>query len=175
MNTTNLSMLKVMNVVFWIIFIGLCIKTGAYVISFFVSLFINPEGAKDLYMDLNLYYLYTFNHLHYIQIVSYIIALSGFKAYMAYQVVKLFMDFNLSKPFSNKLVQAFGKISYVAIGTGLLALVASAHCKWLTNRGVDVAYEWGSSEILFFGGVIYILTLVFKKGYELQNENDLTV
>jgi hypothetical protein len=168
-------MLRVMNVVFWIIFIGLCIKTGAYLFSFFVSLFINPEGAKDLYMDLNLYHLYTYNQLHYIQIVSYMIALSGFKAYMAYQVVKLFMDFNLNKPFSSKLVQVFVTISYIAIGTGVLALIADAHCKWLLNKGVEIAYEWGSGEILFFGGVIYILSLIFKKGYELQNENDLTV
>ncbi len=175
MNITNSTMLRVMNVVFWIIFIGLCIKTGAYLFSFFVSLFINPEGAKDLYMDLNLYHLYTYNQLHYIQIVSYMIALSGFKAYMAYQVVKLFMDFNLNKPFSSKLVQVFVTISYIAIGTGVLALIADAHCKWLLNKGVEIAYEWGSGEILFFGGVIYILSLIFKKGYELQNENDLTV
>jgi hypothetical protein len=103
------------------------------------------------------------------------IALSGFKAYMAYQVVKLFMDFNLNKPFSSKLVQVFVTISYIAIGTGVLALIADAHCKWLLNKGVEIAYEWGSGEILFFGGVIYILSLIFKKGYELQNENDLTV
>jgi hypothetical protein len=48
------QILQILKVASWIMFIGLCIKTGAMIISFFVSLFINPEGAKDLYMGMNL-------------------------------------------------------------------------------------------------------------------------
>ncbi len=46
MTSQTSSILKTMNVILWIIFIGLCIKTGALLFSFFVSLFINAEGAK---------------------------------------------------------------------------------------------------------------------------------
>lgn len=175
MTSTNSTMLKVMNVVFWIIFIGLCIKTGAILFSAIVSLFINPEGSRNLYLNLNLFDLYSFSKLHYIQTVSFMLSINGFKAYMSYLVIKIFMGLDLNKPFSSNLVNLFSKISYVAIGTGVLALIATAHSKWLLNKGITVSIDWGSSEILFFAGVIYILYLLFKKAYELQTENDLTV
>ena len=43
------------------------------------------------------------------------------------------------------------------------------------KKGVAVPIDWSGSELLLFGGVIYLLALVFKKGAELQTENDLTV
>jgi hypothetical protein len=92
MKTTNLTILRVMNILFWLAFIGLCIKTGAILISFAVSLFINSEGAKDLYLGLNLFDLYSYNKLYYISTVSLIAAITGLKAFVAYLMIS-----NISK------------------------------------------------------------------------------
>lgn len=175
MTTTNSTVLKVMNVLFWIAFIGLCIKTGALLTSFIVCLFVNPEGANDLYLGLSLFDLYSYSKSHYIFTASLLIVLTGLKAYIAYYVIKIFMKFNLSKPFNSKLTDLFLKISHIALGTGILAIIAENYAKWIMKKGVSVPIDWGGSEILLFAGVIYLFALVFKKGAELQAENDLTV
>jgi len=175
MTTTSSTVLKIINVLFWITFIGLCIKTGALLISFIVSLFINPESANDLYLGLSLFDLYSYRKSHYIFTVSLFIALTGLKAYIAYCVIKLFMKFNLSKPFNGKLSELFLKISHIALGTGILAIISENYVKWIMKQGIAVPIDWGGGEILLFAGIIYLFAHIFKKGTELQTENDLTV
>ena len=175
MTTTNSTILKVMNVLFWIAFIGLCIKTGAILTSLIVSLFVSSEGAKDLYLGLNLFDLYAYDKLYYIFTVSLLIALTGLKAYIAYFIVKIFMKFKLSEPFRNYLTNLFLKVSYISLGTGFLAIIANEYCKWILKKGIAIPIDWSGSEILFFAGVIYLLALVFKKGADLQTESNLTV
>ncbi|MBM6497999.1 DUF2975 domain-containing protein [Flavobacterium macrobrachii] len=175
MTTTNSTVLKIMNILFWIVFIGLCIKTGALLTSFIVSLFVNPESSNDLYLGLNLFDLYSFSKSHYIFTAILFMLLTGLKAYITYYVVKIFMKFDLSKPFHGNLNNIFIKISYIALGTGLLAIIAENYAKWIMKKGVTVPIDWTGSEILLFAGVIYLFALIFKKGSELQSENDLTV
>lgn len=176
MSTNSNSVVKIMNVVFWIVFIGLCIKTGAIITSFCVSLFVNAQGAGDLYMGLDLSELYAFSQYHYIGTVSLLIALYGIKAFIAYLVVKIFMKFNFSSPFNHEVTDLISRISHWALEAGVLAIIASGYTKWLTNhQGISVPIDWAGEEILFFAGVLYIISLVFKKGTELQTENELTV
>ena len=175
MTTKTTFILKAMNIIFWVIFIGLCIKTGAILISFLISLFINSDGAKNLYLGFNLFDLFTFDKLHYCFIVSFIILLTGLKAYMAYLVVKIFLKFKFSSPFKTTVTSLISKISYVALGTGILAIISSVYSDWLIKKGIPISHDWGSDEILFFAGVIYIVAQVFKKGEEIQTENELTV
>jgi hypothetical protein len=175
MTNTNSTVLKVMNVLFWIACIGLCIKTGALMTSFLVSLLVNPEAAKDLYLGLNLFDLYAFSQPNYIFIVSSLIVVTGLKAQIAAYVIKGFGRFNLSKPFEKPLADLFTKISHVALGTGVLAMIAHQYCKWISKKGPAIPIDWGGNEILFFAGVIYLFALIFEKGTALQTENDLTV
>ncbi len=175
MTAKTLVILKTMNVLFWVIFIGLCIKTGAILVSFSVSLFVNPAGANNLYLGLDLSDLFTFDKMHYVSIVSSIILINGLKAYIAYLVVRIFFKFTLTSPFEANITSLISEISYVALATGILAIVASGYSDWLAKKGIPIPQDWGSGEILFFAGVIYIIAQVFSKGKEIQTENDLTV
>lgn len=173
------KILTVMHILTWIAFIGLCIKTGAILYSFFVSLFINPVAAKNLYLGLNLSGLMEYNIRHYCNMVSLIVFLTGLKAYIAYLVVKIFLKFDISYPFSASVGLLISKISYVALGTGILALVAYGYKDWLFKRGVSFLtsdeLSGGNGEFLFLAGVIFIIAQVFNRGIEIQSENDLTV
>lgn len=172
---TNI-ILKVMNVIFWILFIGLCIKTGAILVSFFVSIFVNPEGAKDLYLGLNLFDVYNSDFNSYVGVVSFIVVLTAMKAYIAYLAVKLFLKFDLKFPFNENVAALISNISYYALSIGVVALIASEYCDGLVKKGAEISHiDWGAQEFLFFAGIIYILALVFKKGVEIQNENELTI
>lgn len=172
---TNLLM-KLMNIIFWIIFIGLCIKTGAILISFFVSVFVNPEAAKDIYTGLDLSSIIALRQNPYIKIMSFLIVLTGMKAYLAFLAVKLFMKFDLDYPFNNNVTAVISKIAYFALSIGIVALVAGDYSKGLLRKGIEFSpIDWGAQEFLFFAGIIYILALVFKRGVAIQNENELTI
>ncbi len=175
MATRTTLIFKALHIIFWIIFIGLCIKTGALLISFMVSLFVNSDGAKNLYLGLNLFELFTFSKLHYVAIVCCIVLLTALKAYIAYLVIKIFLNFKLTSPFHTSVSQLLSKISYVALGTGILAICATVYSSWLIKKNIPISQDWGGGEILFFAGVIYMASVVFTKGTEIQTENELTV
>jgi hypothetical protein len=104
-----------------------------------------------------------------------ILVVTGLKTYISYLIVKIFMKFKLSKPFGLELTNLLLGISYSSMITGIIAVFADGFCKWIMKKGVTLPIEWGGDEILFFAGVIYILALVYKKGTDLQTENELTV
>ncbi|WP_268036061.1 hypothetical protein [Algoriphagus sp. PAP.12] len=58
----TLPLLKVFS---WIIYIGISIKTGTIIISYLVSIFVNPQASADLGLSLDLSSLMEFNPLYY--------------------------------------------------------------------------------------------------------------
>ena len=46
--TTN-QILKVLEILSWIIFIGLCIEAGGTIVNTIITLFINPLGVKNFW------------------------------------------------------------------------------------------------------------------------------
>ncbi|HYK46430.1 MAG TPA: DUF2975 domain-containing protein [Parafilimonas sp.] len=179
MKTKTKRILTILNVTSWIIFLGLCVKTGAILYSFFVSLVLNPPAAENLHLGLDLSNLYQHDTGHYTVVVSLIIFLSGLKAYLFYLVVRIFMKINFVHPFSTEVSVLISRISYVAIGIGLLTFCANGYCAWLTKQGVvfpDLQnYLGGAGEFLLLGAIIFMISQVFRKGIEIQSENDLTV
>jgi len=175
MQTQQKNILTFMKVLFWVIFIGLCIKTGAIIISVFVSLFVNDIAARDLYEGLDLSAVKAFSLMRYIETVTLLITVYTLKAYMAYLVVKIFQRFNLASPFDETASKHLSLISFTALATAVISFIANAQARWLVKRGVAIDLHWGYEELLFFAGVMYIIAHVFKKGTELQSENELTV
>ncbi len=173
MKTTQI--LEILKVVAWILFIGLCIKTGAILISFIVSLFVNPEGAQNLYLGMNLSELLSFNQWHYLTMISLIVTLSGLKAYLFFRVAKIISKINISHPFSEYTGELISKMSGIALQIGITALIATAYAKWLMKKGIHFTYEGDEVEFLFLAGILFVIAVIFKRGIELQSENELTV
>ncbi len=168
-----------MNILSGVIFVGLCVKAGAILFSFFVSLFVNAEAAKDLYISLDLSNLLAFNKYYYILMVVLIAALPALKAYLFYLIIKVLSRINLVHPFSSSIGRLIKKMSIVSLCIGVLASSGIWLSVWLTNSGVLMMtahqYLSGGSEFLFFAGIIFMIYLVFRKGIEMQTENELTI
>lgn len=175
MNNASVTVLKVVHVLFWVVFVGLCIRSGGMLVSLVISLISQDAGPGRLYMALELSDLYTFGKIQYGVVGLVLVALNGMKAYVAYLVLRIFKVFDLSKPFSMDVSAVFRRISYVALGAGVMAICAQAFTAMLRKHDVYVPVEWGAGEILFFAGVIYLLAVVFEHGARLQSETDLTV
>ncbi|HMP91803.1 MAG TPA: DUF2975 domain-containing protein [Phnomibacter sp.] len=178
MSTKTNFVWRFIQVVCWVIFIGLCIQTGALLFNFIYSLY-KPVATHRLYMQLNLHDLYQQNFAVYSGIMILIIGISAYKAYVFYRVIKLFEILNLVKPFSQQVQTAITQISYHGFGIGLISFVAH---KVVTTKlqpsfsiGIAPSFwnDWGA--YLMMSAILYVIALIFKKGIALQSEVDLTV
>jgi hypothetical protein len=86
---------------------------------------------------------------------------------------------DLSKPFFRYASAQITQISYFTISIGLLSYIARESAKNLLHRGyeIDLLNQfWADSQaFILMAAIIYVIATIFKKGLEIQNENDLTV
>ncbi|KGL62665.1 DUF2975 domain-containing protein [Polaribacter sp. Hel1_85] len=167
------QLLKVMHVIAWIVFIALCIKTGAILISYFVSIS-NPEAAKNLYEGLNLFEYYNHSFLQYSFIIGYKVLLFSVEAYIAFLVTKLLSGLNLEKPFNFNVQKLMQKISYSIFYLWILAIVHNTQVQYLGKK-YRFTIDLFSSDFIFLAGIIFIFAQIVKRGIEIQSENELTI
>lgn len=178
-------MLKTNNFVFWglyfgvwIIFVGLCVEAGGLLVNFFFSLY-KPEFVRNLYQKLDLTEMYKDSRLAFFSVYSFILTIAILKACLFYTVIILMLKMDLSKPFNTFVARQFFRISYVTLLTGLLSYIARELTENLMHHGFatdGLNQFWADSQaFILMGAVIYIIATIFKKGVDIQNENDLTV
>lgn len=171
-------LLKVLNVIAWIVFIGLCIESGALIFNFTYSIY-KPIVAHNIYKGLDLSGLQAKSFVHFIGLMSFIILISILKAYLFYLVVKIFLNLNFVKPFSIEIAKLIENISFEVFSIAIVGAVARQYTKRLINFGYNISnaqeYWNDTGAFLIMAAIIYVIAQVFKKGIELQNENDLTV
>jgi hypothetical protein len=105
-----------------------------------------------------------------------------FKAILFYLIVKILHDkkLNMSQPFSVEMGQFIFIMSYLAFGIGLFSRGGVKYAEWFVQQGVqmpDVQHLHldGSDVWLFMGVILFIIAQIFKRGIEIQAENELTV
>jgi hypothetical protein len=176
--------LKVLHVFSWIIFVGLCIDSGGLIVNAFVCMFINPAASAHFWGGLNLNELYQYDQSHFVTLVVLMIIVSVLKSIMFYLTVNIFhkKQLNLSSPFNEKLGKYILNFSYLAFGIGLFSYWGNNFSNWLkiVSEGLvtpslhQIKFE-GADVWLFMGVILIIFALIFKKGIEIQSDNDLTI
>lgn len=169
------QILELLKIISWVIFIGLCIKVGAIIISFIISLFVNAEAAGNLYLGLDLSQLKAYSKLYYIYIVSLLITIASLKAYLFYLVIKLFKNIDFDNPFDVVVGNIISKISYYAVVVSVIAIIANSYSDRLIQKGASFDINWGSKAFIFMAGLLFIVAVIFKRGIEIQSENKLTI
>ncbi|ULQ55488.1 DUF2975 domain-containing protein [Flavihumibacter rivuli] len=179
MKTSTKQVLTLMKVLSWVAFIGFCIKTGSLLVSFAVSQWVNPVAARDLYLGLDLSALRAMSEVQYIAMVATVVLLTALQAWMLYQVINVFLKVDLDHPFGEPLARLVARISYVAMAIGVLSLLATRYNESLVQKGIPSpgldAFIGSGGVFLVFGGILFVITLVIRRGMEIQMENDLTV
>ena len=172
--TRTEQVLTVLHILAWVVFIGYLIEGGAILVSYGISC-VNPEGARNLYNGLNVYSLRQFNVWHYTLLASFMVALSIVKAWAAFLVIKILSKFNLKNPFTAEVAKKLEQVSYATLGTWVVTMLSNGHRAWLLKITGELYGNWISGEFIFMVGVVFIFSQVFKRGVEIQTENDLTV
>lgn len=180
MKTTTKRILTVMHILAWIIFIGVSINAGAVIVSFIAAHIGGMEAAKKMYLQLDFSSLYYFSKAHYNTLMSLMIFITILKATIFYVLITIFMKINFVQPFSTVVSKLISRIAYIALAIGLLTLCANHYCDWLHGAQkvyLPPLYEYlgGGAEFLLLGGTIFMIAQVFKRGIEIQSENELTV
>ena len=174
----NNLVFKGLYVITWAIFVGLCIEAGALIVNFFFSLY-KPESIQYLYQKLDLSEMYAQSKWAYYGMYSFILTISILKAYLFYVVIMLVSKLDLSKPFSSYVANQITTISYFTLSIGLISYIARQTANNLQHHGFEIGILnqfWADSQaFIIMAAVIYIIASIFRKGVEIQNENDLTV
>jgi Ni/Fe-hydrogenase subunit HybB-like protein len=174
MSKTNNFVFWGLYVVAWIIFVGLSIEAGGLLVNFVFSLF-KPEFVQNLYQKLDLSEMYKDSKMVFFGVYSFILSIAILKAYLFYIVVRLMHTMDLKKPFSSFVARQITLLSYYTLFIGLLSYIArqSPHQSFVSD---NLNQFWEDSQaFILMGAVIYIIATIFKKGVDIQNENDLTI
>lgn len=178
MSKTNNFVFWGLHIVAWLIFVSLSIEAGGLIVNFFFSLY-KPEFVQNLYEKLDLSEIYKSSRLAFFGIYSFILTISILKAFLFYIVIRLMQKMDLSKPFSTFVATQIKLISYYTISIGLLSSIASQLARYLMHHDFvtdNLNRFWTDGQaFILMGAVIYIIATIFKKGVDIQDENDLTV
>ena len=154
-----------------------CILCASRLVTLVAS-FINPEWAKHTYeVDLTLFSIREHSTGFYVSAMCLGIAATVLKAIVWWLVFGLLSKLTLQTPFSMEVEKKLERIAYLLLGVWI---VSSIFWKTLlyyvsTDTGIQLPTNNSGDEYLFMAAMIYIISQVFKRGIELQEENQLTV
>jgi len=173
MKSKTEQLLKIMHVLAWIVFIGLLIKVGTIIITYFISIG-NEEASKNLFDGLNLWDYRNHSFTQYSLILGYKVLLYAAEAHIAYLIIQLLSKLNLEKPFSSRVQDLMQKISYSIFYLWIIAMIHNTHVQFIGMR-YNFPIELFSSDFIFLAGIIFIFAQIVKRGIELQSESELTI
>ena len=143
-----------------------------------VTSFINPDWAKRTYeVDLNLFSIREHSISFYVYAMCLTIAVSALKAFIWYVVFELLSKLKLQTPFSIEVEKKLERIAYLLLGVWIVSSIFWKTYIYYLSKATAIQLPTNNSgdEYLFMAGIIYIISQVFKRGIEIQEENDLTV
>ena len=168
----------ILSVVAWIIFVGLCIEAGALIVNFIFSIF-KPEMVHNLYQKMDLSQIYHDNKIAYFSMYSFTLVIAVLKAYLFYILIRLTTKLDLEKPFSSFVSKQISQISSITFSIGLLSYIAREASKNLQRHGYELdqldKFWVDSDAFILMAAVVYVIAVIFKKGIEIQSENELTI
>jgi len=152
MKITTQQVLKFLNVLSWIIFVGVCFEAGGFIVNTFYTLVINPVDAKHFWPEVDLSGLYKWDR-------GYFIIETVLMCFVAILRCWIF---------------------WLALLTGMFSFWGAKYVEWFAKQGVkmpELQYmRIGGADVwLFMGVVLYVISQIFKRGIEIQSENELTV
>ncbi len=179
---TTEQVLKVLHVLAWIIFIGLCVNAGAILFNAIYVFAFNAIAVKNFWQGLDFSSLWNYDHGWFLTIVAQMFIIEVLKALLFYTIIKLFLNkkFNFSKPFNVDLKNCLLLICYISLGISFFSNFGKKYATEMVLRGVQMPELHqlnfvGADVWLLMAVVLFVIAQLFKRGIEIQQENDLTI
>ena len=168
--------LTFLKIVAWLAFVGYAIKAGAQTVALVVG-FIDPTLAEKLY-EVNplLLKLRQHNVSFFVNAMSLVVFLSAITAHVWYLAIQLLSKLRLKTPFSRDVARRLEKIAFEILGIWLINIMGMSYFKWLEKSTGEQLGNLGiGDEFLLIAAIVYIVSQIFKRGIEINEENELTV
>lgn len=176
------QMLKVLHILSWIIFVGLLVDAGAYTCNALFMLTANPFGPHYFWNGADFSNLYQLDRGYFCVIMLLMIIVAVMKALMFYSIIKLFLDkkLDMDYPFNREVGRFIFKLSYAALAIGIFSSWAINYFEWFVKKGITMpdvkSMNAGGADVwLFMAVILFVIGHIFKRGIEIQAENELTV
>lgn len=82
---------------------------------------------------------------------------------------------DFQNPFNQETSNLITKLGFSAFVLGILNIAFSSIIPMLFKGNFAINFSFESFNFLMIAAILYIVSLIFKKGVELQSENDLTI
>lgn len=175
-------LLKLLQVLAWFIFIGVCIDAGGIISNTIYSICVDANFASKFWNHTNLGQVYQFNQASYVTLTTLMSIATSLKAFLFYLIIKMFHDkkLNLAEPFTDSIKKYISNFAYLSLGIAIFSKWGSDLCNWLSEQKLAVPsvqhLKIGGADVWFLMFFILIMiSKIFKRGIELQSENELTV
>jgi hypothetical protein len=181
-NIGSKKILAGLQILTWVIFIGLCVEAGGIIFNTCFVFFFNEEAVHQFWMNIDLSALFLYDKGQFLAIAIFMVIVAVLKAFMFYLILKLFLNksFDFSNPFNAILEKLISLLAYVALGIGLFSSWGLKYAEWLNTKALLIPsihhLKLGGADVWLFTAVIFlVIAQIFKRGIEIQTENDLTV
>jgi len=176
------QILNVLYILSWIIFVGICIDTGGILSNALYAFFFNPVIAQNFWSGIDLSSLFQFDRGYFL-VETFLMSIVGImKAIMFYLIIKIVHDkkLNLLQPFNKEVRKFIFNLAFLSFGIGLFSIWAANYAEWFENQGVKMPdihlLKIGGADVwLFMSVILFVIAQIFKRGIEIQEENELTV
>lgn len=179
---TNRQLLRVLYILSWIIFIGIGIDAGGIISNTVYWLIDKPESAHYVWVKADLLDLYNSDPGYFVVICTIMSIVAVLKFVMFYLVVRMLHDGaqQFSRPFNKEVERFLTNIAAIAFAIGIFCSMAGKMSIWLVGNQIEMptleSMELGGADVWMFMGVtLFIIVQLFKRGVEMQAENDLTI
>ena len=177
MKTRTEKILIVLRILAFMGAIKYSIDFGAQ-LTHFVASFINADWAKRTYeVNLDIFSIREKSIAYYSYAMCLTIAVSALKATIWYVVYALLTKLKLQTPFSMEVEKKLESIAFLSLAVWIVSSIFWKIYAYylLQDTGIQLPVNNSGDEYLFMAGIIYIISQVFKRGIEIEEENQLTV
>lgn len=171
---TTSQILYLLKIFSWFAVAAFTVELGAYLINTIVCYW-TPSAAKNIYNGLNLFDLREESFVKYAILLMFMIVMNALKAIVWYMVAGLIGKIKLDNPFTSEVVHSLEYISLLLFAIWVFAVTGSGYVAWLGNLAGRLNDSWSHGEFFFMAGLVYTISQIFKRGVEIQSENELTV
>jgi hypothetical protein len=182
MEINTKQILKFLYVLSWIIFVGVCLEACGFIFNTFYTLVINNVDAKYFWPGIDLSSLYRYDPGYFFAETLLMIIVAVMRSVIFYLIVKVLHDkkLNMVQPFNSEVGHFIFRLSYLSLATGLFSWSGVKYADWLITKGVAMPVMQnlrlaGADVWLFMGVTLFVIAQIFKRGIEIQTENELTI
>jgi hypothetical protein len=180
-NITTKQILNLLLVLAWVIFVGLSIEAGSFLTNIIFTL-VNPGVVPRLWHQVDMPELFRYDRGYFIVVLLIFCIVSTVKAWLFYLIIRLLhnKNVNVAQSFSSVVQRFILQITFVSVLIGFFSIFGVRYIEWLSAQGVKMPNAIylqisGGDVWLFMAVVLYVIAQVYKRGVEIQSDNDLTI